>query len=243
MHLPPFRPPGGAPTPRSLRLWVLLLLVPACFALVTMPVTIAAVAITLTFGVPLGFSLALHVHHPSEFWAQVPRRDPVRGRGVGHVPRTRRVVRLFSVAGMGSSGGVRRHGRPDVQVGQDLLASYHDAHREGAVRDRRRCGAHQRRRHARTGPTDDRRRAVPHLAAQLRGAAAGARPAPARSGSCRLASCCSTRSTHGTRQGCRPGSAPARAPPVASTGSSAPTVVAAVTPRPPEEQPGSRSEL
>ncbi len=73
MHLPPFRPPGGAPTPRSLRLWVLLLLVPACFALVTMPVTIAAVAITLTFGVPLGFSLALHVHHPSEFWAQVPR--------------------------------------------------------------------------------------------------------------------------------------------------------------------------
>jgi hypothetical protein len=72
MHLQPFRPSGGAPTPHWLQFWVLLLLVPACSALVTMPMTMAAVAITLTFGLPLAIWLALHVHDASEFPAQVP---------------------------------------------------------------------------------------------------------------------------------------------------------------------------
>lgn len=71
MHLEPFRPSGGAPTPHWPQLWVLLLLVPACFALGTMSMTRAAVAITLTFGLPLAIWLALHVHVASEFPAQL----------------------------------------------------------------------------------------------------------------------------------------------------------------------------
>ncbi len=72
MHLQPFRPSGSTHTPHWLRIWVLLLLAPACFALVTMPMMMAAVAITLTFGLPLGLWLALHVHDASELPAQVP---------------------------------------------------------------------------------------------------------------------------------------------------------------------------
>ena len=72
MHLPPYRPSGGAPTPHWRRSWVLLLLVPACFALLTIPTTVAVVAFSLTFGVPLAIWLAVHVHHASEFRAQVP---------------------------------------------------------------------------------------------------------------------------------------------------------------------------
>ena len=72
MHLQPFRPSGGAPTPHWLKFWVLLLFVPACFVLVTMPMTMAAVAIFLTFGVPLAIWLALHAHDASELAAQVP---------------------------------------------------------------------------------------------------------------------------------------------------------------------------
>ncbi len=72
MHLQPFRPPGGAPTPHWLQFWVLLLFVPACFVLVKMPMTMAAVAIFLTFGVPLGIYLALHVRDASELPAKVP---------------------------------------------------------------------------------------------------------------------------------------------------------------------------
>ena len=72
MDLQPFRPSGGAPPSHWLQLWVLFLLVPACFALVTMPMTMAAVAITLTFGLPLAGWLALHLHDASEFLAQVP---------------------------------------------------------------------------------------------------------------------------------------------------------------------------
>ncbi len=71
MHLIPFHS-AGTPTPRWLQIWVLLLLVPACCALVTMPMTMAAVAIILTFGLPLGIWLALHVRHTSEFRARVP---------------------------------------------------------------------------------------------------------------------------------------------------------------------------
>jgi hypothetical protein len=37
-----------------------------------MPITVAAVAFSLTFGVPLAVWLALHVHHATEFRAQVP---------------------------------------------------------------------------------------------------------------------------------------------------------------------------
>ena len=63
--LPPFRASGGAPTRHWLRFWVLLLLVPACFALATMPLTVAAVAITLAFGLPFGIWLAVNVHSAS----------------------------------------------------------------------------------------------------------------------------------------------------------------------------------
>ena len=72
MHLRPIRPSGWAPTPHWRLFWVLLLLVPAGFALLTMPMTMAVVAFSLTFGVPLAVWLALHVHHASEFRAQVP---------------------------------------------------------------------------------------------------------------------------------------------------------------------------
>ena len=70
MHLRPFRPSGEAPT-HWLQFWVLILFVPACFALVTMPMTVAAIAITLTFGLPLASRLAIRVHDASEFLAQV----------------------------------------------------------------------------------------------------------------------------------------------------------------------------
>ena len=72
MHPHPFRPSAGAPTPYWLRLWVLLLLVPACFALVTMPMTMAAVALTLSFGLPLAVWLGMHVHEPKELPANLP---------------------------------------------------------------------------------------------------------------------------------------------------------------------------
>ncbi len=71
MHLHPFRASGGRR--HWLQLWVLLLLVPACFALATMQWTIAAIAITLTFGLPLAIWLAVNVHSPSEFRALAPR--------------------------------------------------------------------------------------------------------------------------------------------------------------------------
>jgi len=72
MRLQPFRPSGGAPKPHWRQFWVLLLLVPASFALLTMPTTVAVVAFSLTFGVPLAIWLALHVHHPCEFRAHAP---------------------------------------------------------------------------------------------------------------------------------------------------------------------------
>src|SRR6478672_7514182 len=70
MYVHPFRASGA----RShwLQFWVLLLLVPACFALATMPVTMAAVAITLTFGLPLTTWLATHVHCARDLRAAVP---------------------------------------------------------------------------------------------------------------------------------------------------------------------------
>ena len=71
MHFQPFRAPGA--TRHWLQFWVLLLLVPACFALSMMPVTVAAVAITLTFGVPLAMWLGLHVHSASDFRRRAPR--------------------------------------------------------------------------------------------------------------------------------------------------------------------------
>jgi hypothetical protein len=72
MHLQPFGPSGSTPTPHWLRIWVLLLLAPACFTLVTMPMTMAAVAITFLFGLPLAIGLVLHVHDASELPAQLP---------------------------------------------------------------------------------------------------------------------------------------------------------------------------
>ena len=72
MHLQPFRPSGGVPKPHWRQFWLLLLLVPACFALLAMPTTVAVVAFSLTFAVPLAIWLAVHVHHPSEFRAQAP---------------------------------------------------------------------------------------------------------------------------------------------------------------------------
>ena len=73
MHLRPFLPSGSAPTPRWLQFWVLLLLVPASFALLKMPLPIAAIAVILTFGLPLAIWLALHVHEAHELPAQLPR--------------------------------------------------------------------------------------------------------------------------------------------------------------------------
>jgi hypothetical protein len=72
MHLPSFRLSSGAPAPHWWQFWVLLLLVPACFAVVAMPITVAVVAFCLTLGVPLAVWLARHVHHATEFRAQVP---------------------------------------------------------------------------------------------------------------------------------------------------------------------------
>jgi hypothetical protein len=72
MHLQPFRPSGGTPPSHWQPLWVLFLLVPACFALLTLPMTLAAVAITLTFGLPLTIWLGLHLHEARELPARVP---------------------------------------------------------------------------------------------------------------------------------------------------------------------------
>ena len=47
MHLHAFRSPGGTPTPHLLQVWVLLLVAPACFALVMVPMTIAVAAVTV----------------------------------------------------------------------------------------------------------------------------------------------------------------------------------------------------
>lgn len=73
MHLHPFRVSGGATTRNWLQFWVLLLLVPACFALATMPVTVATVALALTFGLPLVTWLALHISTASDLRKGVPR--------------------------------------------------------------------------------------------------------------------------------------------------------------------------
>ncbi len=73
MHLPPFRASGGAPTRHLLQFWVLLLLVPACYALATMPLMVVAVAVTLTFGLPFGIWLAVNVHSTRQFRARVAR--------------------------------------------------------------------------------------------------------------------------------------------------------------------------
>jgi hypothetical protein len=61
-----FRSSGGTPAPYWLKFWVLLLLVPACFALVSMSPTWAVVTVVLTFGLPLATWLGLHVHHARE---------------------------------------------------------------------------------------------------------------------------------------------------------------------------------
>ena len=70
MHLHPFRASVGAPRRHWLQFWVLLLLAPACFALATMPMTMAAVAITLSFGLPFGIWLALNAHSASALRAR-----------------------------------------------------------------------------------------------------------------------------------------------------------------------------
>jgi hypothetical protein len=72
MHPHLFRRSGEAPAPNSLKLWVLFLLVPACFAFVTMPPMWAEVAVFLTFGFPLTSWLGLHVHEAREFRAKLP---------------------------------------------------------------------------------------------------------------------------------------------------------------------------
>lgn len=72
MHLQPFRPLGGTPPSHWRQLWVLFLLVPACFALLTLPMTLAAVAITLTFALPLAIWLGLHLHDARELPARLP---------------------------------------------------------------------------------------------------------------------------------------------------------------------------
>jgi hypothetical protein len=59
-------PSGGAAAPFWLRFWILLLLVPASFALVSMSPTWAVVAVILTFGLPLAIWLGLHVHDPRQ---------------------------------------------------------------------------------------------------------------------------------------------------------------------------------
>src|SRR5215203_970550 len=60
------RPSGASPERHWVRFWVLVLPVPAFFALVTMPVALAAVAVVLSFGLPLAISLARHAHDASE---------------------------------------------------------------------------------------------------------------------------------------------------------------------------------
>ena len=71
MHIKPFRVSGARR--HWLQFWVLLLLVPAGFALSTVPTTVAAVAVTLTFGLPLAFWLAIHVSNLRQFRAQLAR--------------------------------------------------------------------------------------------------------------------------------------------------------------------------
>lgn len=72
MHPHLLRPPGEAPAPHWLKLWVLFLLVPASFALVTMPPMGAEVALFLTFGFPLTTWLGLNVQVARELPAQLP---------------------------------------------------------------------------------------------------------------------------------------------------------------------------
>jgi hypothetical protein len=48
------------------------MLVPACLAVVTIPIATAAIAITLTFVLPLTVKLALQVHNASELRAHLP---------------------------------------------------------------------------------------------------------------------------------------------------------------------------
>ncbi len=71
MHFQPYRVSGA--TRHWLQLWVPLLMVPACFALASMRVDIAAVAVTLTFGLPLGIWFAFHVNTPGDFRAGAAR--------------------------------------------------------------------------------------------------------------------------------------------------------------------------
>jgi hypothetical protein len=65
-------PSAGGRTPYWLHLWVLLLLVPACYALVAMPPMLAAVALTLSFGLPAAVWLGLHAQTLAEFPAKLP---------------------------------------------------------------------------------------------------------------------------------------------------------------------------
>ncbi|HET7351435.1 MAG TPA: hypothetical protein VFJ28_10905 [Marmoricola sp.] len=69
LHFPPSSEP---PLRHWLRAWALLLVVPACLAVVTLPVQAIAVALTLTFGMPCTTWLVLHVQKARDLPAHLP---------------------------------------------------------------------------------------------------------------------------------------------------------------------------
>ena len=71
MHLPLPRSVDAA-VHQWLRVWALLLVAPACLALVTMPVEMIAVAITLAFGMPCTTWLVVHAQRVRDVPAHLP---------------------------------------------------------------------------------------------------------------------------------------------------------------------------
>ena len=71
MHLQ-LPPSGDPPLHLWLRAWTLLLVAPACLALVTLPAQMIAVALTLTFGLPCTTWLVIHAQHARDLPAHLP---------------------------------------------------------------------------------------------------------------------------------------------------------------------------
>ncbi len=72
MHLQ-LPPAGDPPITLWLRVWTLLLVVPACLAIVELPMQATAVALTLTFGLPCTTWLVVHVEKARDLPAHLPR--------------------------------------------------------------------------------------------------------------------------------------------------------------------------
>lgn len=71
MHLQ-LPPSGDPPLHLWLRAWTLLLIAPACLAVVTLPAQMIAVALTLTFGLPCTTWLVIHAQRARDLPAHLP---------------------------------------------------------------------------------------------------------------------------------------------------------------------------